>query len=162
MPDSSPSDAQHLVEVVLDESAATYRNPDIGHERRVAIYDLLEKNHFAPVGNSGGPYRLRLGLVENRLIFNVAEQSGAPVSAVALPLSPFRRLMKDYALICESYVAAIKSAPRSRVEAIDMGRRGLHDEGAEVLQSALAARIAIDLETARRLFTLIYVLHMRA
>jgi uncharacterized protein (UPF0262 family) len=137
------SDAQRLIEVVL-------------------IYDLLENNHFAPVGNSGGPYRLRLGVVENRLIFNVVEQSGTPVTAVALPLSPIRKLMKDYAVICESYLAAIKSAPRSRVEAIDMGRRGLHDEGSEVLQSALAEQVVIDLETARRLFTLIYVLHMRA
>ncbi|MBM3483929.1 MAG: UPF0262 family protein [Alphaproteobacteria bacterium] len=150
-----------LIEVVIDEAVPARRSADAEHERRVAIYDLIEENHFLPNGCGEGPFILRLSLIEGRLWFDIGDAQGQPVTKVALPLQPFRSLLRDYSLICESYHQAIKNAPRSRIEAIDMGRRGIHNEGSELLIEKLEGQIEIDLDTARRLFTLVFVMQMR-
>jgi len=149
-----------LVDVALDESIGR-STPDVEHERAVAIFDLIEENSFRPVGDEGGPYRLKLSLVDARLIFAISREDGTPVVAHILSLTPFRRIVKDYYLICESYYEAIRSATPSHIEAIDMGRRGLHNEGSQTLRDRLAGKIEIDFDTARRLFTLVCVLHWR-
>ncbi len=150
-----------LVDVVLDESIGR-STPDVEHERAVAIFDLIEENRFCPVGDEGGgPYRLRLSLAESRLVFEVSREDGAAVVTHILSLTPFRRIVKDYFMICESYYQAIRSATPSQIEAIDMGRRGLHNEGSQTLMDRLAGKIEVDFDTARRLFTLICVLHWR-
>jgi uncharacterized protein (UPF0262 family) len=150
-----------LIDVVLDETIGR-STPDVEHERAVAIYDLIEENSFAPVGDeAGGPYKLKLSLVESRLVFSVSRESDAPVITHILSLTPFRRVIKDYFMICESYYEAIRTSTPSQIEAIDMGRRGIHNEGSETLRERLAGKIDVDFDTARRLFTLICVLHWR-
>ena len=150
-----------LVKVSLDEESIGPGNRDVEHERAVAIYDLVEENSFAPVGHDGGPYCLKLQVIGNRLIFDIRTEDDRPVVAHHLSLSPFRRLVKDYFLVCESYYQAIRTATPSQIEAIDMGRRGIHDEGSRTLQERLKGKVRIDFETARRLFTLICVLHWK-
>ena len=150
-----------LVEVTLDQASIGRNNAEVDHEREVAIFDLLEKNSFALEGHDGGPYTLNLSLADNRLVFTVGDTDRAPIQHVMLSLSPFRRLVKDYFLICESYYQAIKTQPASKIEAIDMGRRGLHDEGSQLLLERLKGKVAIDLPTARRLFTLLCALHWK-
>lgn len=156
-----------LVEILLDEKTIGRATPDIEHERDIAIYDLLEENEFALPEKDTGPYKLTLSIVDNRLIFDItgsAEGAGEHSESTAthiLSLRPFRRIVKDYYLICESYFSAIKNAPPSQIEAIDMGRRGLHDEGSQILLERLEGKIVTNFETARRLFTLICVLHWR-
>ena len=156
-----PAGAARLVEVVLDPGAGFRRGPDLEHERRIAIHDLLEENCFAPVGGSGGPYRLRIGREEGRLLLHVEDESGAPQARAVLLLASLRQTLRDYAAICDSYHEAIRTAPRSRIEAIDMGRRTFHNEGAEIVRSELADAIDMDETTARRLFTLVHALHVR-
>ena len=150
-----------IVNVTLDEKTVVRRSPDVEHERAVAIYDLLEENSFTPVGDYQGPYSLHLRVEETRLIFDIRTDSEAPLGAVGISLSPFRRIVKDYFTVCESYFEAIKTASPSRIEAIDMGRRGLHNEGSELLQERLSEKIVMDFDTARRLFTLLCILHIR-
>jgi uncharacterized protein (UPF0262 family) len=150
-----------LVEVTLDEASIGRNNAEVEHEREVAIFDLLERNSFALEGQDGGPYTLHLSLADNRLVFTVGDTDRAPIQHVMLSLSPFRRLVKDYFLICESYYQAIKTQPASKIEAIDMGRRGIHDEGSQLLMERLKGKIAVDLPTARRLFTLLCALHWK-
>jgi uncharacterized protein (UPF0262 family) len=153
--------ANKLIDVELDETIGR-STPDVEHERAVAIFDLIEENSFAPVADTGnGPYRLKLSLAEQKLVFQIARENGEAVVTHILSLTPFRRIVKDYYLICESYYAAIRSSTPSQIEAIDMGRRGLHNEGSETLQKRLDGKIDIDFNTARRLFTLICVLHWR-
>lgn len=137
------------------------RRPEVEHERNIAIYDLLEENYFAPHGDYVGPYHLHLSLADNRLLFDVRTTEGVQLLDVPLPLKPFQSIVKDYFLICESYYSAIKKATPSQIEAIDMGRRGLHNEGSELLRERLAAKVDIDFDTARRLFTLVCILHIR-
>ena len=150
-----------LVDVELDESIGR-STPDVEHERAVAIFDLIEENCFRPVGDEkGGPYRLRLSLVDSKLIFAIRREDGGDVVTHILSLTPFRRIVKDYFLICESYYEAIRCASPSQIEAIDMGRRGLHNEGSQTLQERLKGKIDMDTDTARRLFTLVCVLHWR-
>ena len=150
-----------LCDVLLDETIGR-STPDVEHERAVAIYDLIEENSFQPVGDAdGGPYKLKLSLVESRLVFSVTREDSAPVITHILSLTPFRRVIKDYFLICESYYEAIRSSTPSQIEAIDMGRRGIHNEGSETLRERLSGKIEVDFDTARRLFTLICVLHWR-
>jgi uncharacterized protein (UPF0262 family) len=150
-----------LIDVELDESIGR-STPDVEHERAVAIFDLIEENSFRPVNDDGaGPYRLKLSLAEQRLVFAVSREDGADVVTHILSLTPLRRIVKDYYLICESYYEAIRSAPPSRIQAIDMGRRGLHDEGSRTLQERLTGKLTLDLDTARRLFTLICALHWK-
>jgi uncharacterized protein (UPF0262 family) len=158
---SAGADGKRLVKVVLDEDSIGPGNRDIEHERAIAIYDLVEQNSFAPVGHDRGPYCLKLQLAGNRLIFDIRTEDDRPVVAHHLSLTPFRRLVKDYFLVCESYYQAIRSATPSQIEAIDMGRRGLHDEGSELLIERLKHKVALDFDTARRLFTLITVLHWK-
>jgi uncharacterized protein (UPF0262 family) len=154
-------DRRRIVEISLDERTVVRRSADVEHERAVAIYDLTEENFFRPVGDDSGPYNLHLSIAENRLMFDIRSDAGAPVSTVTLALLPFRRIVKDYFAVCESYYEAIRTASPSKIEAIDMGRRGLHDEGCEILRDRLEGKIEIDFDTARRLFTLICVLHIR-
>ncbi len=156
----APSNAR-LIDVELDETIGR-STPDVEHERAVAIFDLIEENSFAPVNDgSGGPYRLKLSLAEQRLVFAISRESGDAVVTHILSLTPFRRIVKDYYMICESYYDAIRSSTPSQIEAIDMGRRGLHNEGSQTLLDRLSGKIEIDFDTARRLFTLVCVLHWR-
>jgi uncharacterized protein (UPF0262 family) len=150
-----------LIEVTLDEASIGRHTQEVEHEREVAIFDLLEKNRFALENHDAGPYALKLSLAENRLVFTVSEEAGTPLQHVMLSLSPFRRIVKDYFLICDSYHQAIKTQPASRIEAIDMGRRALHDEGSRLLQERLKGKINVDIATARRLFTLLCALHWK-
>ncbi len=153
---------QRIVHVQLDEKTMVRRRPEVEHERAIAIYDLLEENYFAPIGEGfRGPYNLHLRLDDNRLIFDIRTQEDHPLAEVPLPLAPFKSVVKDYFLICDSYYQAIKKSSPSQIEAIDMGRRGLHNEGSELLKERLMGRVDIDFDTARRLFTLICVLHIR-
>ena len=150
-----------LIAVTLDEASLGSSNDDVEHERRVAIYDLIEDNKFRPVGHDGGPYALQLGISGNRLVFDIRLADGAPVIAHMLSLAPFRRIVKDYFVVCDSYYAAIRTATPDRIEALDMARRGLHDEGSDLVMERLKRKIDIDSDTARRLFTLIAVLHWK-
>jgi uncharacterized protein (UPF0262 family) len=150
-----------LVDIELDETIGR-STPDVEHERAVAIFDLIEENSFRPVSDDGaGPYKLKLSLAESRLVFSISREDGVPVVTHILSLTPFRRIVKDYYLICESYYDAIRSSTPSHIEAIDMGRRGLHNEGSQTLMDRLSGKIEIDFDTARRLFTLVCVLHWR-
>jgi uncharacterized protein (UPF0262 family) len=158
----APADGRKcIVKVCLDRDSIGPGNRDIEHERAVAIYDLVQENSFAPIGHDGGPYCLNLALVENRLVFDIRAADDQPVVAHHLSLTPFRRIVKDYFLVCESYYQAIRTASPSQIEAIDMGRRGLHDEGSELVMDRLKEKVAVDFDTARRLFTLITVLHWK-
>jgi uncharacterized protein (UPF0262 family) len=152
---------QRLVSVTLDEASIGRANPDVEHERTIAIYDLLELNHFAPVGDTSGPYALHLSINDNRLVFDIRLEDGTPVVAHLFSLSPLRRIVKDYYMICDSYYQAIRTATPDKIEAIDMGRRGIHDEGSNVLMERLKDKVTVDHDTARRLFTLICVLHWK-
>ncbi len=152
---------KRIVNLNLDERSVLRRNPDVEHERAVAIFDLLEENSFAPVGHEGGPYSLTLAIEDNRLAFDIRDENDVPLDRVLLPLTGFRSVVRDYFMICESYYDAIKHASPSRLEAIDMGRRGVHNEGAELLRQRLVEKVIVDLGTARRLFTLVCVLHLR-
>jgi uncharacterized protein (UPF0262 family) len=154
-------DNNRLVTVTLDEGSLGRSSPDVEHERATAIYDLIEENSFAPIGHKGGPFALNISLTENRLVLDIRHADGKPVIAHLLSLTPFKRIIKDYFLICDSYYAAIRSATPARIEAIDMGRRGLHDEGSRILQEAIKRKIKVDFDTARRLFTLVCVLHWK-
>ena len=162
MSDEIERDAsRRIANITLDEKSVVRRNPDVEHERAVAIYDLLDDNHFAPDGVDPGPYNLHLAIEESRLLFDIRDETDQPLERVLLPLAPFRRIVKDYFPICDSYFEAIKCASPSRIEAIDMGRRGLHNEGSELLLKRLDGKIETDFDTARRLFTLSCVLHLR-
>ena len=152
---------QRLVSVTLDEESIGRSNADVEHEREVAIYDLLEQNVFAPVGHDGGPYALHLSINSNRLVFDIRLQDGTPVMAHLFSLSPLRRIVKDYYLICDSYYQAIRTATPDKIEAIDMGRRAIHNDGSHILMERLQDKVTVDLDTARRLFTLICVLHWK-
>ncbi|MBB4276938.1 UPF0262 family protein [Rhizobium mongolense] len=149
-----------LSDIVLDDTIGR-STPDVEHERAVAIFDLIEENSFEPVGHSGGPYRLKISLVDSKLVFAITTEDGRDVATHILSLTPFRRLVKDYFMICESYYEAIRSASPSRIEAIDMGRRGIHNEGSQTLKDRLSGKIEVDFDTARRIFTLVCVLYWR-
>ena len=155
------SQNQRIAVITLDEKSVIRRSPQVEHERKVAIFDLLEENEFAPVNIDQGPYHVQLGVEESRLIFEVQTDSGIQLTIIGLSLKSFRRIIKDYFLICESYFDAIKTKAPSQIETIDMARRGLHNEGAELLRDRLIEKVEIDVDTARRLFTLICVLHAR-
>lgn len=150
-----------LVAVTLDENSIGRSNPDVEHERAVAIYDLIEENSFAPDGDEAGPYALHLSIDGTRLVFDIRRENGTPVMAHLLSLSPLRKIVKDYYTVCDSYYAAIRTATPDRIEALDMARRSLHDEGSNVLMERLARKVKLDFDTARRLFTLICVLHWK-
>ena len=149
-----------LCDVVLDDTIGR-ATPDVEHERAVAIFDLIEDNSFEPVGHAGGPYRLNLSLLDSKLVFAIRTEAGEDVATHILSLTPFRRIVKDYFMICESYYQAIRSSTPSQIEAIDMGRRGIHNEGSQTLMDRLSGKINFDFDTARRLFTLVCVLYWR-
>jgi uncharacterized protein (UPF0262 family) len=153
--------ARRLVAVTLDEASIGRAGRDVEHERAIAIYDLLEDNTFAPVGGGRGPFRLNLSVTGSRLVFDIRRADDTPLMAHLLSLSPLRRLVKDYYMVCDSYYAAIRTATPERIEALDMGRRALHDEGSKLLMERLKRKVVVDFETARRLFTLICVLHWK-
>ena len=150
-----------LVAVTLDEASIGRGNPDQEHERAIAIYDIVESNSFALPAHDGGPYVLHLSLIEKKLCFDIRSAEGQPLIAHHLSLSPFRGVIRDYEMVCDSYYKAIRSASPAQIEAIDMGRRGLHNEAAELLQERLQGKVEIDFDTARRIFTLIFALHWR-
>ena len=152
---------RRLLAVTLDENSIGRGNPDQEHERAVAIYDILESNSFCVPQHEQGPYALHLSLIEKKLCFDIRTGDGVPVVAHHLSLSPFRQVIRDYEMICESYYKAIRSAAPAQIEAIDMGRRGLHNEAAELLMQRLEGKVAVDFDTARRIFTLIFALHWR-
>jgi uncharacterized protein (UPF0262 family) len=147
--------------VTLDDASIAPGNADQQHERAIALYDLNEENSIGLPGRAGGAYALRIALQDARLVFELSLQTGEPVMTHILSLTPFRRLLKDYFLICESYYSAIRTASPSQIEAIDMGRRGLHNEGAQLLAARLEGKIETDFNTARRIFTLITALHWK-
>ncbi len=153
--------AARLVHLSLDDPALTARNADLEHERRVAIFDILENNHFALVGGPSGPYRLKLSLADRGIVFAVSNKAGEALSRIELSMRPLRRNIRDYFMICESYFEAMRNATPERVETIDQARRALHNESAALLKTSLADRVTLDDDTARRLFTLISVLQMR-
>ena len=149
-----------LIAVTLDDASIGRASPDIEHERAVAIYDLVEESRFSLKGRPG-PYHLLLSLSERRLVFNIRSEGGEPLMTHALSLTPLRKVVKDYFLICDSYRQAIRFGSPSRIEAIDMGRRAIHNEGSEALRARLKGKVELDPDTARRLFTLVCVLHWR-
>ena len=153
----------HIATITLDDANLPPPTPEIEQERKVAIFDLLEDNHFVLPGRDGvaptGPFNLTLAIREKRLVFDIAQADGSPAAAFHLSLGPFRQVVKDYFQICECYFDAVKTLPPSQIETIDMARRGIHNEGARVLQERLEGKAEVDTDTARRLFTLICVLH---
>lgn len=153
--------SRRLVSVTLDDASIGRGAPEQEHERAVAIYDLIEANNFGLPQHEGGPYALHLSLVSSKLALEVRTETGTPVITHILSLTPFRRVVKDYFMVCESYYAAIRTASAAQIEAIDMGRRGLHDEAATLLMERLDGKVEIDFDTARRLFTLIMALHWK-
>jgi uncharacterized protein (UPF0262 family) len=161
MTEATPDPSARITGLTLDERTVVRRNADIEHERAVAIFDILEENRFRHLGGIGGPFHLHLSIEDNRLIVDIQTPDRQPLDRLTLPLSGFRKIVRDYFLVCESYFQAIRKSTPSQIEAIDMGRRGLHNEGSELLRERLADRIELDLDTARRLFTLICVLHIR-
>jgi uncharacterized protein (UPF0262 family) len=150
-----------LSAITLDETSVVNRSRAIEQEREVAIFDLLDENTFRLEGSPGGPYQLTLGMEENRLVMDVRLEDGSRHARVLLSLAPLRKTVKDYFLVCDSYYKAIRTAPPHQIEALDMARRTLHDDGAKELQARLTGKVETDFGTARRLFTLICVLQMR-
>lgn len=152
---------EKIIHISLDPETLVMRNAEIAHEKDRAVSDILEQNNFSLKNNPSGPYQLHFTAGGGQLLLGICNQEGMPLKEVALFLSPFRTLIRDYHLICESYVKAIETANPSKIEAIDMGRRGVHNEGSDMLLEQLDQDVACDFETARRLFTLISVLHMK-
>lgn len=158
---ASASSPDRLIAIVLDPGSIGRSNPSIEHEREVAIYDILDGNSFALAGRNEGPYKLRLAMAEDRLVLTVGNALTDTLVTHVLSLSPLRRIVRDYFIVCDSYYQAIRTAPPSKIQAIDMGRRGLHDEGSRLLGERLDGKISLDHDTARRLFTLICALHWK-
>ena len=150
-----------IAAIALDEHSVVAHSRPIEQEREVAISDILHKNFFRLRDSTGGPYHLKLGVRENRLILDVALEDGVAHGKVMLSLTPFGKVIKDYFLVCDSYYKAIRTAPPYQIEALDMGRRTLHDEGSVLLRKRLEDKVELDFDTSRRLFTLICVLHLR-
>jgi uncharacterized protein (UPF0262 family) len=152
---------RRIVSIHLEDAAALRQSAEAEQERAVAIFDLIEENEFAPAIDHPGPYHLILAVADNKLVFDVRDTGEQEIYKFILSMTPFRRIIKEYFDVCESYFAAIKASSLSQIEAIDMGRRGLHNEGSEILRERLAGKVDLDFGTARRLFTLICALHMK-
>jgi uncharacterized protein (UPF0262 family) len=154
-----------IIDIKLDERTILWRSADIEQERRIAIFDLLEDNHFAPqrahADGYAGPYKVLLRVEDGRLVIGILREDDTPLEAIILGLGRFRRPIKDYFAICDSYFQAISNASPQQIETVDMARRGVHNEAAELLMERLDGKIAVDFDTARRLFTLICVLHIK-
>ena len=155
-----------IIDIQLDEGTILWRSADIEQERRIAIFDLIEENHFAPQratpDNYAGPYRVLLSVEEGRLVIQIKREDDSPFETLILGLARFRRPIRDYFAICDSYFQAIRQSTPAQIETVDMARRGIHNEAAELLKERLQGKIEIDFDTARRLFTLICVLHIKA
>ena len=154
-----------IIDVQLDDRTILWRSADVEQERRIAIFDLIEGNHFAPQRHAteyGGPFRIALSVEEGRLAIAVKREDDTPLETLVLALGRFRRPIRDYFAICDSYYQAIRASTPQQIETVDMARRAVHNEAAELLQERLAGKIEVDFDTARRLFTLICVLHIRA
>lgn len=162
---TAPSSTQRIAHIALDEETILWRNADIEQERRVAIYDLIEENIFKPVRSAQrgakGPYRLKLGVHDGRLAMEIADESEEVLETLIIGLARFRRPIREYFAICDSYYQAIRKATPAEIETIDMARRGLHNNAAELLVERLEGKVETDFATARRLFTLICVLHIK-
>jgi uncharacterized protein (UPF0262 family) len=158
---NNPSERNRLISVTLDEASIGRGAADQEHERQIAIYDLLDENSFALPGRDNGPYGLKIALQDAKLALEIVDESGTPLALHILSLTPFRGLLKDYFMICESYYAAIRTAGPRQIEAIDMGRRAVHDEAADLLMERLKGKIECDRDTARRIFTLVAALHWK-
>jgi len=158
---NDPNERNRLVSVILDEASISRGAADQEHERQIAIYDLIDENSFALPGRDAGPYGLKIALQDAKLVLEIADESGNPIVAHILSLTPFRGLLKDYFMICENYYMAIRTAMPTQIEAIDMGRRAVHNEAAELLLERLKGKIECDRDTARRLFTLVVALHWK-
>ena len=158
---AEPPSRRRLYAITLDPGSIRRSSSTVEHEREVALYDLLDTNSFELAGHDGGPYRLGLAVVEDRLVFAVGDEATEALITHVLSLTPFRRIVRDYFTVCESYYQAIRTAPPSRIQAIDMGRRGLHDEGSQLLVERLKGKIVVDHATARRMFTLLCALHWK-
>lgn len=157
----SEEQQQRISAIDLDQGSIHWRSADVEQERRVAIYDLLENNYFEPANGYDGPYHVLMRVEDGRLALDISDEKGAALETLIVPLTPFRRMIREYFAICESYFKAIRQASPSQIEAIDMGRRGLHNEASELLKERLNGKVTVDFDTARRLFTLICVLHIR-
>ncbi|MGQ0457208.1 MAG: UPF0262 family protein [Hyphomicrobium sp.] len=160
-PPADSKSRDRLIDIALDPKSLGRASPNIEHEREVAIFDILDGNAFAVENVDRGPYKLQLALSEDRLLMNVAAADDELVAEQQLLLTPLKRIMKDYFMVCESYYEAVRTAPPARIQAIDVNRRGLHDEGSKMLREKLSGRIAVDEDTARRLFTLVCSLHWK-
>ncbi len=156
---SGEAERNRLVAVEIDEVSLAASGPDAEHERRVAIFDLIEENSFGVIGEDKGPYRLFLAMQDGKLLFDVRDEAEQPVHAFLFSISPFRGVIRDYFMICQSYYDAIRNATPHQIEAIDMARRGVHNEGSELVEERLKGKVEVDFDTARRLFTLICALH---
>lgn len=150
-----------LIDIVLDTKSLGRTNSSIEHEREVAIFDILDGNSFRIDGADLGPYKLNLSLADDRLVFAIAPSEGGDVVEHAIALTPLKRIVKDYFMICESYYEAVRTAPPARIQAIDVSRRALHDEGSVLLKEKLLPKVIVDDDTARRLFTLVCSLHWK-
>lgn len=160
--ETTPRKGEYIVKVHLDPRSLAAATAESEYERKVAIFDLLEANQFHPlVEGATGPYKISLSVLDRRLVMDIANADGRPVKRHLLSLSPFRRIIRDYFMVCESYYDAIRNAPPERIEALDMARRGLHNEGSELLEARLAEKAEMDFDTARRLFTLLCALHVK-
>ena len=162
MANSAPHEKQNmLISLVLDEASIGRAPPDIEQERSIAIFDILEENEFRPANHDGGPYSLKLSNLDGRFVMEISAEGESDVMTHILSMTPFRSIIKDYFMICESYYAAIRSATPGKIEAIDMARRGIHNEGSERLVERLAGKVEVDFDTARRLFTLLCALQQK-
>ncbi|MBL8883218.1 MAG: UPF0262 family protein [Hyphomicrobium sp.] len=150
-----------LVEITLDQRSLGPASANIEHEREVAIFDILDGNAFAIDGMDVGPYRLNLAIADDRLQLTVRDEDSEPVASHQVPLTPLKRVMKDYFLVCDDYYDAVRTAPPARIQAIDLNRRTLHDEGSKILAEKLSGKVTVDADTARRLFTLLCALHWK-
>lgn len=154
-----------IIDITLDQQSIIWRSADVEQERKIAIFDLLEENHFAPVREHddgyAGPYRVHLSTQEGRLVIEIAREDGSPLEAVILGLARFRRPIREYFAICDSYFQAIRQATAQQIETVDMARRGIHNDAAGMLKERLEGKVELDFDTARRLFTLICVLHIK-
>jgi len=150
---------RRLISIDIDDNTLAASGPEVEHERRVAIFDLIESNSFGVIGHAGGPYTLKLSAQERRLAFEIGLEGGDHVHTFVLSMSPFRGVIRDYFMICESYYDAIRTMTPGQIEAIDMARRGIHNEGSELFAERLEGKIEVDFDTSRRLFTLICALH---
>ena len=161
MVDSAAPSPDRLIEIKLDPKSLGRASANVEHEREVAIFDILDGNSFALEGQQSGPYKLHLSLSDDRLQLAVNNEADVSVATHQVPLTPLKRIMKDYFLVCESYYEAVRSAPPNKIQAIDVNRRSLHDEGSKVLVEKLQGKITLDNDTARRLFTLVCALHWK-